>query len=169
MNSIQKVRRSFGLSQEALAQLLGISISGLKMAETNKRFLSIEAEAMLDWMVEKVEQMPEFPEVERETATEDLEGLREELVRLRRRKICLEKLLLAEAGKRKQKQGLILFCPDFSQQYPASKYPSAAMQIKALQYNARLIVEMPENVQLTRVRMNLAGINAMIGFLENMM
>lgn len=133
MNSIQKVRRALGINQEALAQLLGISVSLLKMAETHKRSLPFHADLMLDWMLKRVEALPEFPMKAPETDAGELE---EELVRLRRRKIRLEKLLAAEAEKRKQMQGLVLFCDDFALQYPSSEYPSAGMRINALRYNA---------------------------------
>lgn len=61
MNELKKLRKAFGLTQEGLAHLIGISTGLLKMIELGKRNMPSSAAVVFQWLQAEAQRLASFP------------------------------------------------------------------------------------------------------------
>ena len=162
MNSILIVRQAFGFSQEAMAQLLGIQLGLLKMAETNRRNLPQKALTRLLWMEKLVENLLE----NKTTPVFPAEAVSFLLLKTRKKKRETDLLVKAIDTKRKQMQNLVEVQTAFDAMFPAETHPSESLRMDALVFNARIFPDQQDLELELDLRTRQAGLAAMIAFLE---
>jgi len=140
------------MSQEALAQLLSCSLPQIKMAESQSRPLPEKCRTMAEWILQMAEQLAQLPEVDSTFPKPDKEL---EILKLKKKKRGLENSLKKRKLKRKQMQSLVVFCEAFANMYPASQFPSAAMRLDALQFNAQVFMEDPNHWDDAQIKSQL--------------
>jgi transcriptional regulator with XRE-family HTH domain len=164
MNLFFLVREALGLSQEALAQLLGVQISILKMAETNRRNLPPDALRRLIWLNSQVQQLSQqaLPPVYQAEAISDL------LRSTQKKKWELDTALESVRRKKKQMQNRLTLQPEFTQQFPPENFPSEASRINALVVQAQIFIDHEDKESELLLRARQVGLEAMIAFLKNL-
>ena len=162
MNLFLFVRQALGLSQDALAQLLGIQLGLLKMAEINRRNLPSKAIVRLNWMVNYVQNIQE----EENGVHFPAEAIADLLNKTRKKKRETDRLLKGIETKRKQMQNLQRFQTTFLAVYPMETHTSEAMRMNALGYNAGIFLEQEDPETELNLLTKQAGLAGMLAFLE---
>ncbi len=112
------------------------------MAEGNKRPLPAKSEGMANWLLNQAEKPIQMEEIENSVPNESVFEL---LTKIRKKLRQMEGELESRQQKRTQMQKLKRLCDDFSQSFSPESHPSPMKRIEALQYQARLFLEDPEN------------------------
>lgn len=165
MRQLLFVRNSLGISQEALAQLLGVHRSTLKMVETGRRTLPREAYDRQLWMVNFLESLGEAGE-EETFASATMEDL---LLQLRREKQKADKEVEAMGTQFRQMLKRKIFDAAFLSRFPAENHPSEASRISAIDWEAQsFLTHRDEAVRLEMLARQI-GLAAMVDWLEKKM
>ena len=163
MNNAAKIREAFGMSQEAMAQLLGISVSLLKMVEYGKRNLPSSALPVFDWLLEKAENLSSNPVPENPAHGTDLEI---ETMVLKKKLRAIESQLSKTGTKSIQNRRLLEMGPQFKAHFSAPEYMSANSRIDAVLAFAAIDVKEEKPKAKILLEMERAGILAMLQFAE---
>lgn len=164
MNLFLFVRRALGLSQEALAQLLGIQTGLLKMVEINRRNLPSTALQRLAWMVAFVQNLPasvESPKFDPETVAHLLH-------KTRKKKREIDRVLQSIEAKRSQMKNRLSFQSAFFTQYPKEAYPSETSRMVALAVEAETFLKNEDTGKELEFRTRQAALAIEIAFLEQL-
>lgn len=162
MNVFHFVRQSLGISQEALANLLGVSLSLLKKAETNRRNLPFASLNRLVWYYQTLQQM--VPEADGPTGQALADLLQQCQAKLRNLEADI---INREIKTRQMKMRRALQAP-FQAQFPPMEFPQAQSQMMALDLEARTHLEGDANEMLLLLRARKAGLQATISFLKDL-
>ena len=163
MNNAAKIREAFGLSQEAMAQLLGISVSLLKMVEYGKRNLPSSALPVFQWLLEKAENLSSFPVPENPAHGTDLEV---ETMVLKKKLRSVESQLSKIGSKSIQNRRLLEMGPQFKEHFSGPEYMSANSRIDAALAFAAIDVKEEKPKVKILLEMERVGILAMLQFAE---
>lgn len=164
MNVFHFVRQSLGISQEALANLLGVSLSLLKKAETNHRNLPFASLNRLVWLYQTLQQMaPEaaVPPVQAQAVADFLQQCEAKLRHLE------ADIINRETKTRQMTIRRALHAP-FQAQFPPIEFPLAHSQMMALDLEARTHLEGDANEILLHLRARKEGLQATISFLKGL-
>jgi len=164
MEALKNIRLVFGIQQEAMAQLLGISLSHLKMAETGKRMLPASALPVFFWLESEANRLSSTASANEEA---ELLDFAIELLILKKSKRQLEKKITKIQLQGKQNQRLVQLGPGFRAQFPFAQFPSPSMRMDALVYNAGIEIQYSDVKSSILLQMELEGIQAKIRFLES--
>jgi len=161
---LKNIRLIFGIGQEAMAQLLGISLSLFKMVEAGKRNLPSAAFPVFPWLAEEAKKLSPIENTEIDSETLDFEL---ELLILKKKKRLLEKEIVKINLKRGQNHRLVQLGPAFNAQFPAAQFPSPSIKMDALVYKARIEIQNAETKPEILLQMELEGVKTKILFLES--
>jgi len=162
MNSFVLVRNGLGINQEALANLLGVSLALLKKAETNQRNLPADAISRLVLILNWLQNLPE----NRPEKAYPSELVGDILQKTKKKKRDLDARIENIKTKNKQMQNRLLFQTAFVEKFPEEKFPAAASQIAAFRYEAQSFLEQEDSENELFLLAQQSGLAAMIDFLE---
>lgn len=164
MNLFLQIREALGLTQEALAQLLGVQVGLLKMAETNRRTLPPQAMQRLVWFLNFVRNLSPT----QESIQFSPEAVSALLLQIKKKKRETDALVQKQDTKRKQMQSRLVFASAFSAQFPAENHQSETARLNALTLEARSHLQYETEAEL-EIRVRQAGLTAMVKFLEGLL
>ena len=162
MNLLLIVRQSLGLNQEAMANLLGISLALLKKAETNQRNLPAASLQRLISMHGILQELPEN-KTEKIFATDSIADL---LHKTKKKKRLLDKAIEKASLESQQMQNRLLVQTALLEKFPPENYPAEASQINALGFEAQSFLQQDDSENDLHLLAQQAGLAAMIDFLE---
>ena len=163
MEPLKNIRLVFGISQEALAQVLGISLSLLKMIEAEKRNLPPSALPIFLWLNSEANRLNSKPAEPENSETQDFEI---ELLILKKSKRQIEKEIAVLNRKQDQSHRLVQLGQGFNLQFSTIQYPSASIRMDALVYNAGIQIQYADAKTKILLQMELEGVLAKMQFLE---
>lgn len=162
MTEIQKVRTAFGLSIDALAQLLDVSVPQIKMAGTGKRKLPPKAHQFLQCLFQEAQKMDSHPPLPPVVIPDQEDLLR--TLKKKKRKIAMK--LEKHREKQAQMQDLLKVSQVFMAQFPIEQFPSPSLRMQALALQAQAYLQSIDLELESQLILMQIGIQAQIDYLE---
>ena len=163
MNDLKTIRSAFGLTQEALAQLLDLGLPHLKLIEAGKRKLPIASLPFLECLLDEVKKLPPVPSIVEPVPDGAIaESLGLELKQTLR---TLNKSLDDLQRKKAQMAALQEVSPVFTKQFSKSQFPSPSLRMEALGLKAGAWLKGDDAEQKTRLYLERIGIQAQLDWL----
>lgn len=165
MNELKKVRKAFGLTQEALAFLLGISTGLLKMIELGKRNMPASAVVKFQWLHAEVQRLGSLPVPDVQTDGIDLTVER----------LILQKALRSVNEKLQKMDGISLtnrrlleMGPRFREKFPMAENDPAQLMLGSVLTYAAIDLKEGDPKAKIQLLMEKAGVEAKLQVLNQL-
>jgi transcriptional regulator with XRE-family HTH domain len=165
MNDLKKVRKAFGLTQEALAFLLGMSTGLLKMIELGKRNLPSSAVVIFQWLEAEAHRLESIPVADVKTDGIDLTV--ERLI-LQKRLRSLNKNLQKMDETGLQNLRLLEMGPRYKEKFPLPDNDPAQLMLGAVLIYAAVSLKEEDQKAKILLLMERAGVEAKLQVLNQM-
>ncbi|HPI12185.1 MAG TPA: helix-turn-helix transcriptional regulator [Catalimonadaceae bacterium] len=165
MNELKKVRKAFGLTQEALAFLIGISTGLLKMIELGKRNMPSSAVVIFQWLQAEAQRLESFPVPDVKTDGIDLTL---ELLILQKKLRLVNEDLQKLDNATLQNLRLLEMGPRYKEKFPLPENDPAQLMLGAVLTHAAVSLKEEDQKAKILLLMERAGVEAKLQVLNQM-
>ena len=165
MNELKKVRKAFGLTQEALAFLLGISTGMLKMVELGKRNMPASAVVIFQWLQAEAQRLESLPVPD--VKTDGIDLTLERLILQKALRSVSEKLQKME-NTSLQNRRLLEMGPRYKEKFPLPENDPAQLMLSSVLTYADVSLKEEDQKAKILLLMERAGVEAKLQLLNQM-